>query len=152
MVDVLFVSPELVESPGFVYFMQSRSVPRVPFACIDEVHCVSEWSHNFRPAYLRLCHVLRDSLGIACLLGLTATATQATERSVCAHLQVQSEHVIRVDPVPSNLSLNVSQPDDRQGELMYFLKVCRRFESCILASCFNPECTYSFIIGSRKGR
>jgi ATP-dependent DNA helicase Q4 len=122
-VDILFVSPELIESPGFLYFMQSPSIPRVPFACIDEVHCVSEWSHNFRPAYLRLCHILRVSLGIGCLVGLTATATQATERSVSIHLQVHPEHIIRVEPVPANLALNVSQPEDRQGELAYFLKV-----------------------------
>ena len=29
-------------------------LPAIAFAAIDEVHCVSEWSHNFRPSYLRV--------------------------------------------------------------------------------------------------
>lgn len=32
-------------------------LPQIAFACIDEAHCVSEWSHNFRPSYLRVCKV-----------------------------------------------------------------------------------------------
>ncbi len=32
-------------------------LPPIAFACIDEVHCVSEWSHHFRPSYLRVCKV-----------------------------------------------------------------------------------------------
>ncbi len=123
MVDVLFVSPELVETPGFLYFLHSPAVPPIAFACIDEVHCVSEWSHNFRPAYLRLCQLLRESLGIRTIIGLTATATTATEASVCSHLHVADDDVIRVDPVPSNLRLNVSQPSERQGQLVYMLRV-----------------------------
>jgi ATP-dependent DNA helicase Q4 len=32
---------------------------KLDFVCIDEVHCVSEWSHNFRTSYLRINHMIR---------------------------------------------------------------------------------------------
>lgn len=52
-VHVLMLSPEtLVRNLAFL-----TQLPRVAFACLDEVHCLSQWSHNFRPCYLRVCKV-----------------------------------------------------------------------------------------------
>ena len=50
------------------------------FVCIDEAHCVSHWSHNFRPSYLRLCKIIREKLGVKTILGLTATAPESLTR------------------------------------------------------------------------
>lgn len=47
--------------------------------CVDEIHCASEWSHNFRPTYLKINDMIREKLGSdTVVLGLTATATKAT--------------------------------------------------------------------------
>ncbi|NXU44013.1 RECQ4 helicase, partial [Drymodes brunneopygia] len=46
--QILLLSPEsLVATGAFSRFF--RDLPPVAFACLDEVHCLSQWSHNFRP-------------------------------------------------------------------------------------------------------
>lgn len=49
--NLLFMSPEAILA------RKLRNLPRLAFACIDEVHCLSQWSHNFRPSYLLLSKV-----------------------------------------------------------------------------------------------
>ena len=59
-VHFLLVSPEAVVGGNrwsHGSFPSAYNLPPICFACIDEVHCLSEWSHNFRPSYLRLCKV-----------------------------------------------------------------------------------------------
>ena len=58
-VAVVLVSPEALVggSSGAGCLPHPSKLPPIAFACIDEAHCVSEWSHNFRPSYLRVCKV-----------------------------------------------------------------------------------------------
>ena len=54
----LLISPETLVGSGANSTLPGIDrMPPIAFACIDEVHCVSEWSHHFRPSYLRLCKV-----------------------------------------------------------------------------------------------
>ncbi|XP_075053685.1 ATP-dependent DNA helicase Q4 isoform X3 [Mixophyes fleayi] len=126
-VHVLLLSPEALVGGGHSgssCLPPADQLPPVAFACIDEVHCVSEWSHNFRPCYLRLCKVLRERLGVHCLLGLTATATLGTAQDVGRHLGVPEHENISLQSaaVPSNLHLSVSMDRDRDQALVTLLK------------------------------
>lgn len=100
-----------------------RKLPPIAFACIDEVHCVSQWSHNFRPSYLMVCRVLHDRLGVNTILGLTATATRATCNSIIQHLKIPDdrEGVIQDVPLPDNLYLTVSKDAERDQALLGLL-------------------------------
>ncbi|XP_072169107.1 ATP-dependent DNA helicase Q4-like [Diadema setosum] len=135
-VQVLLVSPEAVVGGGANCLPHPSKMPPIAFACVDEAHCISEWSHNFRPSYLMLCKVLKERLGVQCILALTATATRTTSDSVAHHLGIadQPGAVIRGCSVPSNLHLSVSKDLDRERALIELLKGerFRRLRSIII--------------------
>ncbi|XP_052604115.1 ATP-dependent DNA helicase Q4 isoform X4 [Peromyscus californicus insignis] len=121
-VHVLIVSPEALVGCG-ASFPQATQLPPVAFACIDEVHCLSQWSHNFRPCYLRVCKVLREHMGVRCFLGLTATATRSTARDVAQHLGITRELELGgLASIPANLHLSVSMDRDSDQALVTLLR------------------------------
>ncbi|XP_051812041.1 ATP-dependent DNA helicase Q4 [Acanthochromis polyacanthus] len=126
-VCVLLLSPEALVGgggSGSGCLPSAQELPPVAFACIDEAHCVSEWSHNFRPCYLRLCKVLRERLGVRCLLGLTATATLSTALDIAQHLDISDQDgiAVRSAAVPPNLNLSVSMDGEKDQALVSLLK------------------------------
>jgi superfamily II DNA helicase RecQ len=86
-IKVLYVSPERLCTPAFrrlitllkqqqqFHAQQGRSEqPVVSLLCVDEAHCLSQWSYNFRPAFLRIRREIQF-IQPAAVLALTATAT-----------------------------------------------------------------------------
>ncbi|KAG8038272.1 hypothetical protein G9C98_006599 [Cotesia typhae] len=145
--DILLVSPEAIvageKSTGFGSLL--RQLPPIAFACIDEAHCISQWSHNFRPSYLMVCRVLMEKMGVKTILGLTATATRATAESIVNHLKIHDgmAGVISDVPLPNNLTLTVSKDDQRDRALVDLLR-SPRFKDCnsIIIYCTKrEECT-----------
>ena len=73
-VDVLLVSPERLNNPGF----RDEVLPRLAETCgllvVDEAHCISDWGHDFRPDYRRVGRVIDLLPPPVPVLGCTATA------------------------------------------------------------------------------
>lgn len=145
-INILLISPEALvagdTSSGFSGLF--KSLPPIAFACIDEAHCVSQWSHNFRPSYLMICRVLREKLNVKCILGLTATASQATINSIIDHINVPDglSGVVTNPALPSNLYLSVSFEKDKDRALVSLLasEKFNSFNSIIVYCIRRNEC------------
>ena len=73
----ILISPERAQNEKFVRELQKLNQDmNFSYAVIDEVHCLSEWGHDFRVSYLRLIPNLKKYCTDICLFGLTATASQ----------------------------------------------------------------------------
>lgn len=122
-IKILFISPEKLQSQSFLSLVKSKQIPRISFLCVDEVHCLSEWSHNFRPAYLLLNHVLKTELKSPCVLGLTGTATEGTKDSICSMLDIDRLTGVLSGPViRDNLAMTVSLESERDTALLHLLQ------------------------------
>lgn len=122
-IKILFISPEKLQSQSFLSLVKSKQIPRISFLCVDEVHCLSEWSHNFRPAYLLLNHVLKTELKSPCVLGLTGTATEGTKDSICSMLDIDRlTGVLSGAVIRDNLAMTVSLESERDTALLHLLQ------------------------------
>ncbi|MCM0621044.1 RecQ family ATP-dependent DNA helicase [Nocardioides bruguierae] len=81
-VDVLLVSPERLNNPGF----RDEVLPRLAATCgllvVDEAHCISDWGHDFRPDYRRIRTLLGDLPDGIPVLATTATANERVTADV----------------------------------------------------------------------
>lgn len=90
----VFVSPERFQVEEFrtlVSDLQEQGQLRM--FVIDEVHCMSEWGHDFRPSYLTLPGTLRNLAFDVPVLGLTATASVNVLRDIQAEFEIPDEFV-----------------------------------------------------------
>lgn len=89
-VDLLYVAPERLGTPSLGRLLEGVRLARV---AVDEAHCVSEWGHDFRPAYRRIGDFVEGRAVAAGrrppVAALTATATPATRADVAENLGLQ---------------------------------------------------------------
>ena len=72
--DAMLVSPERLANDEFVEDVLLPVSGRIGLLVVDEVHCISDWGHDFRPDYRRLVNVLQRMPDNMPLVGTTATA------------------------------------------------------------------------------
>ncbi len=85
-VDVLLVSPERLNNPGFRDEVLPQLAATAGLVVIDEAHCISDWGHDFRPDYRRIRTLLEDLRPGVPVLATTATANARVVNDVATQL------------------------------------------------------------------
>jgi ATP-dependent DNA helicase RecQ len=73
-IDLLLISPERLNNPRFRENVLATVTRSVGLFVVDEVHCISDWGHDFRPDYRRVGRILALFPRTVPVLGCTATA------------------------------------------------------------------------------
>ena len=113
----LYISPERISSELFQN--KIRKIP-VRLITIDEAHCISQWGHDFRPAYRRIKE-LRDIFPQVPVLALTATATPEVVKDIQQQLSFKQENCFRMSFERKNLVYVVRHTENKQQELLHIL-------------------------------
>ena len=131
-VKVLYVSPERLCTPAFRKLMRTLNRSAlyhttgscVSLVCVDEAHCLSQWSYNFRPAFLRIRRELQ-LLKPGAIMALTATAPPSIQKDVMDHLQIPFDGLLALPSRRPNLQLfarKIDDPYSRRDIILSILK------------------------------
>jgi len=153
--ELVYVAPEgLVASVGSILDQVD-----VRLIAVDEAHCISQWGHDFRPAYRQLVN-LKSRFGVP-VLALTATATSRVRDDIATQLDLDEPLIVQTSFFRSNLKLQVFKKGTHDGVQIkvkdYIGKICHqhRGESGIIytLSRKSAESTAEYLrsIGIRAG-
>ena len=116
--DVLLVSPERLNNPGFRDEVLSSMAATAGLVVIDEAHCISDWGHDFRPDYRRIKTLLTEVPSDVPVLATTATANARVVNDVAGQLGSQTL-VLRGDLERTSLHLSVAVLPDGAHRLAW---------------------------------
>jgi len=102
---IVFCTPERLTSPAFLAVLKQSKVALV---AIDEAHCISQWGHDFRPAYIEMAAAIA-AIGQPPVLALTATATDEVMEDIGRQLNRPRMNVINTGIYRPNLHYSVVQ-------------------------------------------
>ena len=114
----LYISPERLQNDWILERIKKLPVNLV---AIDEAHCVSQWGHDFRPAYLKIS-LLKNHFTKVPFLALTASATQRVQDDVIKELQLQNTQVFTKSFERENLAYMVFNTEDKLQMMRQILK------------------------------
>ena len=113
----LYLSPERLQQT-----MVRERIAEMPvnLIAVDEAHCISQWGHDFRPAYLQ-CSLLRDLKPEVNIIALTATATKLVASDIVTNLKFNNSIVFKDSFQRSNITYEVISDEN---------KLLRLYELC----------------------
>ncbi|MBQ5946660.1 ATP-dependent DNA helicase RecQ [Massilia sp. ST3] len=119
--EIVFCTPERLVSPEFIAVLRKVTLDIV---VIDEAHCISQWGHDFRPAYIGLGAAI-EALGRPPVLALTATATDEVIEDIGKQLNRPRINVINTGIYRPNLHYRVVQVTNAQEKYSEALRLVR---------------------------
>ncbi len=109
----LYLSPERLQQEMVRNRIQQMNVSLV---AVDEAHCISQWGHDFRPAYLE-CSAIRTLVPQVPLLALTATATEQVAKDIVENLQFKNHSTVKDSFARDNIVFKVYRKEDKKYSL-----------------------------------
>lgn len=114
----LYIAPERLKNEWIL----SRIIQLpINLVAVDEAHCISQWGHDFRPAYLEIGQ-LKEWLPTVPFIALTASANQRVQDDIVNNLQLKNPEIFKKSFLRDELSYGVYLQENSAELLLQILR------------------------------
>ena len=113
----LYLSPERLQSDWILERIKNLPINLI---AIDEAHCVSQWGHDFRPAYLKIVQ-LKEYFPKVPFMALTASATLRVKEDIIIQLKLNNPQVFTKSFYRKNIAYMIFETEDKLHLLQQIL-------------------------------
>ncbi|MEC8684106.1 MAG: RecQ family ATP-dependent DNA helicase, partial [Bacteroidota bacterium] len=115
---LLYLSPERLQNELVLARLKQMNINLL---AIDEAHCISQWGHDFRPAYRNIQAFREQFQEIPCI-ALTATATAAVQQDIITQLALKEVSTFNDSFKRKNLAYKVLYEESKQQRIVQLFK------------------------------
>ena len=134
---IIYCTPERAASGQLI---EQLGTQKVGLFVVDEAHCVSEWGHDFRPAYLSLKQCIQKLPSAypdrrPPVLALTATATPQVADDILSQLDIKDPVRVHTGFNRPSLTFDVRFANDLKQQVRRLIRLVRRIKGPGIVYC-----------------
>lgn len=133
---LVYIAPERLFLPDFTQLIQHLPVSMI---AVDEAHCISQWGHDFRPAYRQIPRFIGSLMHRPVIAAFTATATVQVRQDIIEVLGLHQPEYLVMDFDRPNLYYEVRHAYDREFQLIRFIQ--KQPKACGIVYCLTRRKT-----------
>ncbi len=114
----LYLSPERLNS---IFVKERLKRMKINFIAVDEAHCISQWGHDFRPAFRSVVQI-RELAPEASIIAVTATATQKVANDIQLQLNFSKQNVIKISFERKNIFFESHHTENKIPAVIHYVK------------------------------
>ena len=128
---IIYIAPERLDNYEFTNLVKDKNISQI---AVDEAHCVSQWGHDFRVSYTKICSFIESLISKPIITAFTATASKEVREDIINILRLNNPEIYITGFNRENLSINILKSSSKNKYIIDYLENHKKESGIIYAA------------------